>query len=247
MTLNPTATSVAALDIESFGKRTEHDQGLLRTAMYHVTQKAIEACGQSWDACVPMDRGDCIILLLPPTLTPLTLVTTFVAHLDAALHEYARDSTVPAMRFRLSLNVGYASADPTGWVGNTINHTCRLLDLDALRRVLAAATASPLAVILSDELYRIIVAAGHGGDASTYRSVPVQAKELDTQAWITVPGYPTPPGLDPVDATPAEEAPPPAPNSTTTITNHSEGAMFNAPVHMTGGILIGRDMNKEKP
>ncbi|MGY0234282.1 hypothetical protein [Longispora urticae] len=242
MELMPTAAGIAALDIEGYGRRTETEQARLRTAMYRATEAAVTGAGMDWDACVALDRGDSIILLCPPSVSPVLLVQGFQQQLLLALREHAADPDAPAMRMRLALHVGFVSADPQGWVGNAINAACRLVDLPSLRRVLAQATASPLAAILSDSLHEATVAQHHGGlDAGAYHPVPVVTKELRTTGWVTVPGYRVPPGLtDP-------PAPPDAPAAGVAPTGPaahyaSEGAMFNGPVTINDtGVLIGRD------
>ena len=69
-----------------------------------------------------------------------------------------------------------------------------------------------LAFIVSDEIYRGIIRHEYRFiDASTFRPVRLSRKELDTTAWVHVPGYPAPPGLPPAETAPPPKGPDPQP------------------------------------
>ena len=82
----------------------------------------------------------------------------------------------------------------TGSQGRGLAAAGRLVDAPVLRRVLAAATGSALAVIVSDDWYR---AAGHRGSRSSghYAQVVLGPDETAGTAWVRVPGCTQPPGL----------------------------------------------------
>ena len=90
--------------------------------------------------------------------------------------------------------------------------TARLVDAQPLRDTLAAASRAHLAFIVSDEIYRGIIRHEYRFiDASTFRPVRLSLKELDTTAWVHVPGYPAPPGLPPAQTAPPPKVPEPEP------------------------------------
>ncbi|NUT22247.1 MAG: hypothetical protein HOV77_23995 [Hamadaea sp.] len=244
----PLHMSIVAFDIESYGRRTESEQRELRTAMYAVAREALTATGLDWDDCVLLDRGDSLLALCPPSCSPVLLVDTFTETLTRALTDRAGQPGVPVMRLRLSINVGLATPDENGWVGNAINATCRLLDLPMLRTVLAAADRAPLALILSEELYQATVAQRHTRLVpEACRAVPVAMKELKTQGWISVPGYATPPGItdDAVENAAQEELGPASPSL---ASMQAEGAIFTGSVSVgNGGRLAGRDFIENPP
>src|SRR4051812_17843529 len=190
MALTPRHCTIIAVDIEKYSERPEPVQASLRTALYQATRDALTATNVVWAECDVLERGDSLIVLVPPTVTPVDLVTVFIGRLTGELRQHAAiRSTLARMRLRAALHAGYVSPDEHGHVGDAINETARLLDAEALRRVLAATDEAHLAVIVSDDLYRAVVGNGHGGaDPEEYAPVTVSVKAYRAAAWLRVPG-----------------------------------------------------------
>ena len=193
----PSYHALLAVDIESYGRRTELVQGAVRGTMYACVQQAAGESGLPWDDCVALDRGDSIILLVPPSVAPTVLLDPFVARLDRVLRGHrVLSSGTAAVRLRVAVHAGFISPDERGWMGTAINSTCRMLDAQLLRDVLAASTRADVALIVSDNFYQAMVIQGHVQlDATTFHPVRVRQKETDLRAWVHVPGYPRPDGL----------------------------------------------------
>lgn len=240
MALHPRHCTIVALDIENYSGRPEHVQSSLREAMFNVTETAARESQINWDECEALERGDSIILLVPPTVTPVVLPTVFMERLDGALCQEAMvRSALAAIRFRVAVHSGYVSTDRHGHVGNAINDTCRLLDAGPLRHLLATTPGIRMAVIMSDDLHGAIVAQGHGGiDPDRYVPVRVTVKAYDQRAWLSVPGRPATPV--PPQARWTDPAPPPADTARPTAAPAEPGGVtWN--IGSVGGNVIARD------
>jgi hypothetical protein len=151
---------------------------------------------------------------------------------------------------RIAVHAGYLQADATGWAGNAINTASRLLDAPVLRRALSVGERAQTALIVSDDVYRAVIVQGHTGlDPATFHSVLVAVKELDTTAWIHVPGYADLPGAppDPKDRSGSGDGPPPlgepvpAGEATPYTSADAGSVVINAGGPVAGGIA-GRDI-----
>ncbi|MFI6099362.1 hypothetical protein ACIA8G_27725 [Lentzea sp. NPDC051213] len=186
------------MDIERYGSRSDADQRWLRQQMYDVLQSALSDAGIDWNTCTTADRGDGVMLLVPPEVPKIDLTDTFVERLGRELARYARRATEQVgMRIRLALHFGEVGQDERGWVGSDLNTAFRLVDLQAARDALRAAPEAHLVVVVSDPWYRSVVnqdpvLVSHFG----FRKIPFEAKEISDRAWLHVrvpqePGRPT--------------------------------------------------------
>jgi hypothetical protein len=234
----PTFHAIVVVDIESFGPRTNPLQASLRQAMYEVVR---EACGEArieWDTTVALDRGDGIILLVPPATSAVTIAGQFMRALDAVLAEKAVIfSDAHRMRFRVALHQGLCQQDETGWAGEAINTACRLIDAQPLRDALSAAPEARMALVVSDEIYRGVIRHGYRLiDPAAFARVAISAKELvDETAWINVPGRSYPSGLDSAPTPPVG-----GPRPSTVASGQTAGIINNGSVTVNGD-QIGRD------
>lgn len=200
---------VVVLDIENFSSRTDPIQRSLRAAMYEVLSEARVRAGLPAEGVVAEDRGDGILMLVPATVSPITLAGPFVHCLDEELKQKAViHSAAHSMRFRVALHQGLAAHDGEGWSGDAVNTACRLVDAGPLREVLAAAPSSRMVFVVSGEIYRAVVRHGHRTiDPAAYLPMPFRTKHGElVDSWVTVPGSPAPPGLP----APAQDQPAPA-------------------------------------
>ncbi|OJF10067.1 hypothetical protein [Couchioplanes caeruleus] len=232
---------IVVVDVEGFGRRKIPAQAALRKVMYEVVEQAFEDVKLEWDAVVRLDRGDSIIMLLPASSgNNVTLAGPFIRALDAGLREKGRMYTADhQMRMRVALHQGNCQRDETGWVGEAINTSTRLVDAPELRATLKKATASMMAFIVSDEIYRSVIRHDFRQiDSASFAPVQLHVKELHEKAWIHVPGYSYPPD---VEASPAvEERPaPPPPRRHGEGNGNSGGFTFHGDVHVEGDQFTG--------
>ncbi|MFJ4270156.1 hypothetical protein ACIP29_06380 [Streptomyces coelicoflavus] len=189
---------IVVLDVENFSSRRDPVQRRVRAAMYRALAEALRRAGITDADTVSEDRGDGVLMLVAPSVSPLLLAGPFVRELDEALGEYAQEANADhALRLRVALHQGLAARDAHGWSGDAVNTACRLVDAQPLRNVLAEALSARLVLAVSDEVHRGVVRHGHRGiDPAAYLRCDFTTKHGETiTSWITVPGYPAPPGL----------------------------------------------------
>lgn len=205
---------ILVVDIEKFGSRSNPVQIWVRRQLYALVEAAFDEAGiDHTSGPRPSDRGDGFFWLLPGAVDKVELTGRFVDLLHQGLRRHAATSSEQgAMRLRVVLHDGDVSRDEHGWVGEELNTACRLVDIQPLRSALAEGRRSGLALAVSADWYRRVV---HHDDPAvergSFRKVPFDAKEIQgSHAWIRVPGYDAPPGLDPW----AVAAPDPGPPAT---------------------------------
>ena len=209
---------IVALDIENFSPRLDPVQRRVRAAMYSALGSAKKGAGLSAADIVSEDRGDGVLMLVRSSVSPVVIAGPFVRELDESLGEYAQEANEDhAIRLRMALHQGLATDDEYGWSGDAVNTTCRIVDAQPLRAVLAAAPSARMVFAVSDEVHHAVIRHGHRGiDPAAYLPFDLTTKHDETlRAWATVPGYPAPPGLpEPtVEPPPATSSPPVRTNS----------------------------------
>lgn len=186
----------------------------VRKAMYDGLERSLAELGLRPDQWYEEDRGDGVMVLLPPSVPMESLLTAVVDRLRAEVrHHNGAASEAAQMRLRVAVNVGEAEADGRGIVSTALTHAFRLLDAAPLKEAVARAETG-IAVIVSRRVYEDVVAHGRGlVDPGDYYRVEVEVKETSDQAWIMVPGArpPARPGAVPAvreEARPVGAAPP---------------------------------------
>jgi cold shock CspA family protein len=196
----PTRYSIIAVDIESFSAHAQPVQARLRAEMNEVVKSAVRNTSFRWEAFRIQERGDGILMLIPPAVSPVRLAGVFIRGLDQLLAgKSAGLSAAQSMRLRVALHRGWGSFDEQAWSGEAVILACRLVDAQPLREALTAATRAHLGFIVSDDVYQYLIRRGfHTIDTAAYLPVRLHARQLlDVKGWITVPGYAAPPGIEP--------------------------------------------------
>lgn len=198
-TVPPLYSSLAVLDIESFGTRTDPVQQALRRELYAVLENAVGEAGLDWSAIETADTGDGAILRIPPDVPKAAITRALTWNLRAALVRRTLEPTaVEELRLRLALHAGEVARDEFGIVGADLNTACRMVDAAILRGVLKAAARAHLVVAVSAAWYQAVIRHGHDGiDLSSYAPAQLDVKELHETVWVHVPGMATPPGMPP--------------------------------------------------
>jgi tetratricopeptide (TPR) repeat protein len=203
--------TILAADVEHFGdrRRTHPHQLTVRDGMYGALRAALIGSGVSWDSCYHEDRGDGVLILVPPEVPKSRLVASLPRALAAEIRRHNADNDA-ASRFRLRLVVhaGEVQPDAHGIVGSSVNTAFRLLDAAELKAALAGSCGA-LALIASEWFFDEVIRHEPGCEPATYRQIRVVAKETDTVAWISLPDQPFPPGEREMTS-PAGRAPDPA-------------------------------------
>ena len=183
---------IVAFDVEGSTMRTNPVKGELRRNLYRLLGQALGATGITAKHLEPhTDRGDGVLILIRPyDEVPKTLVLgRLVPILTALLIKHNASVTRPEMRLRLRavVHAGEVHRDDRGFYGDDIDVACRLLDTPKLKQALREATASPLVLVVSEEIFTGIVQQGYL-DAGPYQPLGrVRVGHRDRRGWWHVP------------------------------------------------------------
>jgi hypothetical protein len=180
--------TVVVVDVERFGdrSRTNPHRLVVREALYGALKAALAESGIGWADCHHEDRGDGVLVLVPPEVAKSVLVERLpVALMDLLDGHNATHSASEQIRLRMAIHAGEIFHDAHGVVSAAVNLTYRLVDSAELRRALDESAAS-LALITSNWFYNEVILHSLSDEAAAYRPVRVLAKETDTTAWIRV-------------------------------------------------------------
>ncbi|OLF16372.1 hypothetical protein [Actinophytocola xanthii] len=184
--------AVVVVDVEKFGDsaRTHAHQLAVRAGLYAAVEQAFDEAGVAWERCGHEDRGDGILVLVPPDAPKSRLVDQLPGRLVAALRRHNARSSGPAqIRLRVAVDAGEVHLDTHGITGEVVNRAFRLLDAPPLRQALAA-SPGVLALITSDRFYEDTVRHEPAAAPGDYRPVRVVVKETDVRAWVCLPDGP---------------------------------------------------------
>ncbi|MDN3353809.1 hypothetical protein [Actinomadura sp. DC4] len=218
--------SIFYTDVAGFSApcRTEADRQLVRTRMYEIVAGAFEDSGVSWTACYHEDRGDGVLVIVPPEVPTRAVADPLLVLLAAELRRHnGQAGEAVRIRLRAALHVGPVTADAEGLNADAIIHTARLLDAPPLRDALAASDAD-LAFMASGHVFDTVLKNDRGlVDPRMFTPVRFQVKESQISAWMYVSG--------PRTARHAiEPAAPPG---------DRPGAHFHEEVHVEGDLVLG--------
>jgi len=189
--------TIAVVDVAGFGdpRRTNSNQVAVRAGLYRMLTTTFATAGIPWPACDHEDRGDGVLIVVPPEIPKSLLVQHLPPALEAALRTYnASCPTGERITLRLALHAGEVHYDDHGVTGWAVNLTFRLLEAQPLKESLAE-SGGVLAIIASSWFYEDVIR--HSPVLDRYHQVSVRVKETETTAWICLPDHPErPPALD---------------------------------------------------
>jgi hypothetical protein len=135
-------------------------------------------------------HGDSELAILPSGHQEAVLFTQFADALSRRLADYNRDRTAAGqVRLRMAIHRGDVARSEAGFAGAAPGIVARLVDCTPLRTATVRLPGSPLAVAVSDELFRAVVLGGWGYlPAEAFVEAEVREKELHSRAWLRVPG-----------------------------------------------------------
>ena len=180
--------TIMVVDVENFGDpvRTNMHQLVVREGMYGALRQSFARAGISWGACMAEDRGDGVLILVPPEVPKSWLVTVVPARLAEVLaaHNDVCDSQ-ERIRLRMALHAGEVNRDAHGWAGVSLNRTFRLIDAPTCRAALRD-SSGVLALIISDWFYDEVVRHLPAAQPACFGQTQVVVKETEMTAWIRV-------------------------------------------------------------
>jgi len=188
----PVYRTIVVLDVEESTQRANPDKRELRRSLYGLTERALQAAGIVDKHLEPKaDRGDGVMILIRPhDEVPKTLVLDrLIPVLTALLIEHNASVTRPQLRLRLRavVHAGEIHEDANGFYGDDIDTAFRLLEAPRLKKALKEAAATPLILVVSEEIFHGIVEQGYLDDALFRPLVRVRVGRRQRRGWVHVP------------------------------------------------------------
>ena len=195
--VGPVHRLIVAVDIEGSTERNNPAKGELRRILYELLNRALEAAGIASRHLEPYtDRGDSVLILIKPhDDVPKTLVLgQLVPILAALLAEHNASVTRPELRMRLRavVHAGEVHEDDQGFYGDDLDAAFRLLEAPKLKKALKEAVASPLILVVSEEIFHGIIQQGYFDDGPYRPLVQVRVGRRQRRGWVHIPASLTP-------------------------------------------------------
>jgi CRP-like cAMP-binding protein len=182
-------SSVFYTDVAGFSAscRDESDRQVVRDRLYEILRHAFENSGVPWAACYHEDRGDGVLVVVPPEVPTRAVADPLLALLTAELRRHNRRASAAVhIRLRAALHVGPVTRDREGLNGDAIIHTARMLDSPPLREALRTSQAD-LAFMASGHVFDTVLRHDPGLiDRRTFTRVSFRLKESEITAWMHV-------------------------------------------------------------
>jgi len=210
----PVYRSIVALDLEGSTTRTNPVKGELRRVLYELLDQALAETGISARHLERLtDRGDGVLVLIRPNddLPKTILLSRLIPRLTALLAQYNATVVRPALRMRLRavVHAGEVHDDGNGFYGEDLDFAFRLLDSPSVKRALREAPGSPLVLVISEEMFSVIVRQGYVDEGPYQRRVHVRVGERRRRGRVHVLSSPRRDRLSPVLGAQAVPAAPP--------------------------------------
>lgn len=181
----------AVVDIERFSGRGNVNQLAMERNLREIARRAAGHARLYWSDVEVENRGDGLLLRLPPAVDePRVIPALITGHILALRLANMRAPSSQRIRLRMALTQGISHPGATGSVGNAVIAACRLVDCGELRAALEQHPHRELGVIVADDLYRDVIAHGYPGldpAAFSMTKVRIPEKGFDEQAWTCVP------------------------------------------------------------
>jgi hypothetical protein len=179
----PRHRAIVAVDTADSTARNNTSKARLRHIMYEVFENALYAAGIENIHLDPLlDRGDGILALIHPTVPKTLLLNTFIPALGEQLSRH------DDLRLRAVVHAGEVHYDRRGCFGESLDLTFRLLAATELKQLLRE-SPEPLAVVLSEDIYRTVVRHGYDRiDADSFTPlVRTQIAGQTHRGWVRLP------------------------------------------------------------
>ena len=180
--------AILIADVENFSAftRTNADQLAIRDTVYKVLQQSFTSAGIGWAECVTEDRGDGVLILIPPSVPKSRLVEQLPAYLTELLAQHNAGCRAQVrIRLRVALHASEVHSDAHGYTAASINLAFRLIDAPTSRTALRQSSGM-VALIVSDWFYDEVVRHCRDAEPSRFRKVHMTVKKTKVTAWIRI-------------------------------------------------------------
>jgi hypothetical protein len=192
-----------AVDIAGF-TRPDRDDDIrlhLHEELYRILEKALGSSGIPWAGCSREDRGDGVLIVVPPGTACKAIIDPLPERLRGLIRRHNHVSSAAAtFQLRAAAHIGPVDHDGNGFIGSDINFLFRMLDSRPLKRALTGSSPE-LALIVSDYVYRNVVCRYPTlASPDTFQPARFQVKYTRARAWTYLPGTPPPQAARPPQA-----------------------------------------------
>lgn len=176
--------TVLRTDVVGFGalNRNDRDRRIVRQGSLEMMQATL---GPLWESCMAEDRGDGLLIVVPPEVPTARIVERLHRELPGGLILHNRTYSEQArIHLRVAVDVGPVMGDPLGLSGGSLIRTARLIDAPTFKQAMASAGAV-LGIIVSAFVYETAIRQPDGWiGPGEYHPVEVNVKESRIPAWM---------------------------------------------------------------
>jgi hypothetical protein len=187
----PAVRLCVAADIERFSRFRAPEAAVVQQRFADVMAQARARAGIDGSQVGLQRSGDGQAAVFPPAIDESRAIPLLVQGLaDALAQANAGRAAQDRIRLRVALDRGHTTWAANGWVGDPPVTVQRLLDSAPARQALADNPGTDFALIVSDVVYRDVIAHDYGNLSSrAFRLVHVDipAKNFTELAWVYVP------------------------------------------------------------
>ncbi|HEX3955683.1 MAG TPA: cyclic nucleotide-binding domain-containing protein [Trebonia sp.] len=194
--LNGENCTVVVTDVAEFGAldRTNDDRRIIRQAILEMTSLSLNGI---WEACSCEDRGDGLLIIVPPVIPTGEVMDHLRTMLPVALRKHNRTYAASArIALRIAVDVGPVVSDVMGVSGDAIIRAVRMRDAPVLKNAMVRQNAL-LGIVVSEFVYDAAVRQGSEFvDPACYQRIAIDVKEtISLPAWMELV---VPPQLSPL-------------------------------------------------
>ena len=176
---------VADIAAYSAPVRSTRDQVILREALSEILREAFTRSGLPWSASQVQDRGDGVLIIVPPGVPTGTVIDPCLSALAENLRKHNRAVVEPVrMQLRVALDVGLVTPDALGVSGEAVIRASRLIDASVFKEGLRSSNAD-MGVIVSESVYDGVIRQGNlSFQPAGLQGVDIHVKDWEATAWM---------------------------------------------------------------
>jgi hypothetical protein len=189
---HPERRLLIAADLESYGRQNNPAQQRSQEVFRWAMTEAARAVGLNHSDWIAQPSGDGELAILPATTPEPIVVSGLAPALNRLLREHNHDLPPNGRsRMRIAMHVGLVHLDgANGYPGEAVVTVSRLVDAPVLKWALASCPSAAVALIVSDVVYRDVVANGYEGmQAENFVRTAIDQpdKAFSAVGWVNVP------------------------------------------------------------
>lgn len=195
--------SIMIIGADGLSARPEIIRSVLRQEVREIAARALASVRLRQEDVLTAEHGEEYLLRIPPTESPGKLAGPFVEAINNELAARAAGQG-PADALRLTVALHQPADDAAGHQPADAVHLAEaLLRAPALAAVHKAAPRGYLVLIVSTRTFQLLCQDSYGR-VDTAAFLPLRLDSGQVTGWVTVPGYPAPPGMTGIGAPAAD-------------------------------------------